>query len=209
MSRYALVLIILTSVLSSGCMGIVVGGAATGAAVVHDRRPSGTVINDHGLKWRVDQALYKDNDLRESSHINTTVYNQVILLTGEVPTEDLKIRANALASTESSNSKVFNEIAIASPTSLISRSNDAYITAKVTTHLLDVNHPQLTDFDVTRVKVTTEAGVVFLMGLLTPLESDVITDIVRSVNGVKKVVRLFEYIDPNSLKESNKTLGSS
>lgn len=190
--NFILTLIILAS-LTHGCTGVVVGGAVTGAAVVHDRRSPGTVIDDQGKSWKISNAIFNDKELSDPSHINVTVYNGAVLLTGETPSEDLKLRANAIAAQISGSEKpVFNELAIASPTSLSSRTNDAYITTKVKSAFLDIK--SLPDFDVTRVKVTTENGVVYLMGLLGTEEADVVTERARNVSGVKKVVKLFEYI---------------
>ena len=90
----------------SGCTGIVVGGAATGIAVVHDRRPAGVVIDDQGMNWKIAEAIYKDKNLSSASHINTTVYNSAVLLTGETPSEDLKLRANAIAAQISGQNKL-------------------------------------------------------------------------------------------------------
>lgn len=187
-----LILLSLFVSLLSGCAGVVVGGAATGAAVIHDRRSAGQVIDDQGLDWKVSEAIYNEKEVSNASHINVTVYNGVVLLTGETPTEDLKLRANAIAARASSNSKIQNELVISSPTSLSSRTNDAYITAKAKTVMLEID--DIPNFDPTRVKVTTENGVVFLMGLVTQQESDAVTEKVRNVSGVKKVVRLFEYL---------------
>jgi len=178
----------------SGCAGLAVGGAATGIAVIHDRRSTGTVIDDQGTNWKVSEAIFKDQELSNPSHINVTVYNGVVLLTGETPSEDLKLRANALAAQSSGNKKIYNELAIASPTSLSTRTNDTYITAKVKTVLLEID--DIPTFDPTRVKVITEDSVVFLMGLVTTQESNAVTEKARNVSGVKKVVRLFEYLTP-------------
>ena len=185
---------LIVAMLMSGCAGVVVGGAATGAAVIHDRRSAGTVIDDKGLSWKISDAIFRDKELSNPSHINVTVYNGAILLTGEAPTEDLKIRANALTARQAEGNKIYNELVIASPTSFTSRTNDAYITAKVKTVLLEIDN--IPSFDPTRVKVTTENSVVFLMGLVTDQEASAVTEKVRNVSGVKKVVRLFEYIKP-------------
>ena len=186
----ALLMLIL---LTHGCAGVVVGGAATGAAVIHDRRSAGTVIDDQGLGWKISNEIFSDKELSEPSHINVTVYNGAVLLTGETPTEDLKLRANAIAARVSDKEKpVYNELAIAEPTSLTTRTNDAYITTKVKTALFDIQ--SIKGFDVTRVKVTTENSVVYLMGLVTSVEADAVTEKTRNVGGVKKVVKLFEYI---------------
>ena len=115
---------ILLTVIISGCAGIVVGGAATGVAVVHDRRSAGTVIDDQGMSWKISRAIFSNKELSTPSHINVTVYNSAVLLTGETPSEDLKLRANAIAAQTSENAKIYNELAIASPTSLTTRTND-------------------------------------------------------------------------------------
>ena len=188
-----LIMILLALTLLQGCAGVVVGGAATGVAVVHDRRSAGTVIDDQGTSWKVSQAIFKDQELSSPSHINVEVYNGAVLLTGETPSEDLKIRANAIAARIIGTEKpVYNELQIAAPTTISSRTNDAYITTKVKTALLDIN--EIPDFDFTRVSVTTEAGVVYLMGLVSTQEADAVTNKARNVAGVKKVVKLFEYI---------------
>jgi osmotically-inducible protein OsmY len=184
--------LLLSIFILNGCAGVVIGGAATGVAVVHDRRSAGTVIDDKGLDWKVSQAIFKEQEVSNSSHINVTAYNGVVLLTGETPSEDLKIRANAIAAQASDNGKIYNELVIASPTSFSSRTNDTYITAKIKTVLLEID--DIPDFDLTRVKVTTENGTVFLMGLLTRQEADAVTNKARNVSGVKKVVRLLEYL---------------
>ena len=194
LKTYILLALVIVITHTQGCTtAVVVGGAATGAAVIHDRRSSGTVIDDQGASWKISHAIFSDKELSEPSHINVAVYNGAVLLTGETPSEDLKLRANAIAvQAVGSDKPIYNELAISAPTSLSTRTNDAYITSKVKTALFDIQ--SLPDFDVTRVKVITENSVVYLMGLLTTAEADAVTDKARNVSGVKKVVKLFEYI---------------
>lgn len=183
---------IILAIFQSGCTTLTISGTATGIAIIHDRRSPGTVIDDHATSWKIKEAIHKDRELSDPSHINVTVYNNVILLTGEAPSEDLKLRANAIAAKVSGNKKVYNELIIASPTPLTTRASDTYITMKVKTGLLSIN--DVPTFDPTRVKVVTEDSVVFLIGLVTTQEADAVTEKVRNTSGVKKVVRLFEYI---------------
>jgi osmotically-inducible protein OsmY len=176
----------------TGCTGgVIVGGAATGAAVIHDRRSAGTVIDDQATKWKIFDRILEDKKLFDASHINITVYNHAVLLTGEAPSEDLKLRAHAYASHTDEVKQVFNEIRIAQPSSLSARTNDAFITGKVNAAILNID---IEGFDVTRVKVVTENSHVYLMGILTEQEAKAVTDKARTVKGVKKVIRLFEYI---------------
>ena len=182
------------AILLQGCAGAIIGGAtATSIAVVHDRRSAGTVIDDRSLAWEIQEAIANDEALYSEGNVNVTVYNKTILLTGETPTETLKSRAQSLAEQIAPDKKIFNEIALIGPSSLLSRSEDTYITTKVKLALFNVD---IAHFDPTRVKVITEDNTVFLMGLLTPQEADAVTEQVRTVGGVQKVIRLFEYIQP-------------
>ncbi|HKK16362.1 MAG TPA: BON domain-containing protein, partial [Gammaproteobacteria bacterium] len=122
--------------------------------------------------------------------INVTSYNNVVLVTGETPTEEMKKRAIDIVTNVPKVSHVYDELTIAAPSSLVSRSSDSLITSKVKTRLLTLDN-----FDGTRVKVVTEKGVVYLMGLLRRDESDRATEAARQVGGVQKVVKLFQYIE--------------
>lgn len=188
----ALVLIVTLSSILGGCAGVVVGGAATGIAIVHDRRDSSTIFKDEELEWDIAQAIYATKEVDLDSHINITVYNKSALLSGEVPAEDIKLRANALAAKTGSIKQVFNELTINPPSSLLSRSNDTYITAKVKLTLLDV---PIEELDLSHIKIVTEDSAVYMMGLVTVKEAETATNLARSVAGVSKIVKLFEYIE--------------
>lgn len=198
-AKYLLLLPLIT--ILSGCVGgIMVGGAAAGAATVHDRRTVGTVLDDQVLSWDISHAIYKEPSIDELGHVNVTVFNNTVLLSGEVPTEDLKVRANAIAAEISGKRQIFNELTIRTPTSFFDQTQDAYITTKAKAAMLDI---KIEGFDPSRVKITTEAKVVYLMGLVTNEEAEAATDKIRAVDGVAKVIRLFEYITPESTKPSS------
>lgn len=187
-----LLLGLLLQTLVSGCGVLVVGGAATGVAIAHDRRTSGTVIEDEAIEIKAGQALGSDPEIKAQTHIDVTSYNLEVLLTGEAPSEELRDRAGYLVSRVEKVTRVYNEIVIAAPSAMSARSSDAWITTKVKTALIDVD---VEGFDITRVKVVTERGVVYLMGLVTRKEAEAATDVVRRVGGVQRVVRLFQYLD--------------
>lgn len=178
------------SVLLQACTPVVVGTAATGVVVAHDRRTTGTVIDDQGIEFKANQAFYEDKEIEDSSHVNVTSFNLVVLITGETPSEELKQRIGNIVAALPKVTHVYNELTISAPSSLISRSSDSLITSKVKTRLLTIK-----DFDGTRVKVVTEKGIVYLMGLVTQQESEIATNAARQVGGVQKVVKLFQYID--------------
>lgn len=188
----ALILVAVLSSVLAGCTGIVIGGVATGISIVHDRRDTGTIFKDKELEWKIGQAIYAIKELNTDSHINITVYNKSVLLSGETPAEDLKLRANALATKAGNVRRVFDELTIGPPSSLLSRSNDTYITAKVKLSLLDV---PIEELDLTHIKIVTENSAVYMFGLVTEEEAERATNLARRVAGVSKVIKLFEYIE--------------
>nr|VFK37685.1 MAG: Osmotically-inducible protein OsmY, contains BON domain [Candidatus Kentron sp. TC]VFK40857.1 MAG: Osmotically-inducible protein OsmY, contains BON domain [Candidatus Kentron sp. TC]VFK53698.1 MAG: Osmotically-inducible protein OsmY, contains BON domain [Candidatus Kentron sp. TC] len=164
----------------------------SGVAVIHDRRTTGTLVDDQIIEIKALKELYADKDLREQSHIDVTCFNNIALLSGETPSDSLRKRAEEIMKRIPKVKAVYNELAIVAPSSALSRSGDAWITGKVKTNLI-ANE----DVDATRIKVVTERGIVYLMGLVTREEADISTEIVRRVGGVQRVIRLFEYIQPN------------
>ena len=171
----------------SGCAPIVAGGAATGAAVTNDRRTTGTVIEDQSIETKAYDFLKADGALAEQTHINVTSYNQRVLLTGEAPTEELRKRAVEYVSRIAKVRHVHDEIRIASPSTAAMRANDTLVTAKVKAKLVSIK-----DISALDVKVVTEAGVVYLMGLLDKPTGDAVAEAIATVGGISKVVKLFE-----------------
>jgi osmotically-inducible protein OsmY len=189
----ALLVVLLTSSLLYGCAAAVVGGAATSATAVHDRRTVGTFIDDEGIELKARMAIFDDKELNSQIHINIISINGVVLLVGQAPTEAERQKAAELVSTVPKVRLIHNEMTVAAPNSYMTRSSDSLITAKVKTKLFTVKGHD--NFDPTRVKVVTENGIVYLMGILTHSEADAVTDAARQVGGVQKIVKLFEYLD--------------
>lgn len=189
-SRRALAVMGIAAVLQ-GCVAAAVGtGAAVGGSIAYDRRSTGAYIDDEIIELKAINALGSDEELYDRSHINTTSFNNIVLLTGEAPTEELRAAAERYVTALPKVRKVYNELAVAAPSAMLSRSSDSLTTSKVKASLLE---ERVNLFG--RTKVVTEAGVVFLMGLLTHAEADVVTDVARRVGGVQRVVKVFEYID--------------
>ena len=171
-----------------GCVGLVVGGAVAGALSTADRRTFGAQTEDKSIVVKGELKLSKV--LNDNAHVNRHV-----LLTGEVPDQQTKDKAeNELKAVEGVES-VINEIQIAGVSNLTARSNDALITTKVKTSFLDTK-----DLYANSYKVVTEAGVVYLMGRVTQREGNRAADVASSVNGVRKVVKVFEYMTEEELK---------
>ncbi|MBI3095788.1 MAG: BON domain-containing protein [Rhodocyclales bacterium] len=179
--------------LLAGCFGTAAVGVGTGVLMLTDRRNSETFISDQGMEIRAANRISETHG--DKVHVNVTSYNRMLLLTGEVPTEVMKADVEKLASGVPNVKAITNELAIAGPASFGGRSNDSYITSKVKARFVDANR-----FSPNHVKVVTEAGVVFLLGLVTQAEADAAVEIARTTGGVQKVIRVFEIISPEQAR---------
>ena len=179
--------------LLGGCFAAVVGGAAIGGSAAHDRRGAGTWADDKRIYLAAYNEMNKDKELALHNDVVITVYDGVILLAGTVRNVDLRERAQREATGFEGTRRIVNELAIGEPQGFWSRRRDNTITAHAKTALLDLT--SLPGFDPMRVNVTTVNRTVYLMGRVNAEEEDAVTTIVRDVNGVEKVVKLFERID--------------
>jgi osmotically-inducible protein OsmY len=185
--------LVLCVLLLPGCAALLVGGAAAGAGAAHDRRSVGTVIDDNNIELTAYDAINKDKEIALRNNVGIVVYNGVMLLIGEVRTEELRQRAERLASGLQGVRRVVNEISVEEPTGFGSATRDRWLTGRVKLALLDiVDQP---GFDPTRVNVTTQNGKVYLMGLVSRAEAERVVEIARGVPGVERVVKVFEYTD--------------
>ncbi len=173
-----------------GCAAVVIGGAAVGAAAVHDRRDYRVMLDDQEIEMRAAGALSADKTVGASSRISVTSYNYKVLLTGQAETEDAARRAAELVSGLPKVERVVDEITIGPPISLMQESQDTLLTSQSKLALTKIDLP---GFDATRVKVVTSNRVVYLMGLVSQAEGDAAAEKVRFVPGVQRVVKLFEY----------------
>lgn len=176
-----------------GCTAAVVAGAATGAAVAHDRRTMGSIVDDESVELKANAAIVADNQLKDQVHINVTSMNGIVLLSGEAASAEHRDRVLSQVRPIPSIRRIHNEIRIAPPSSLGSRSLDTWYTTKVKSRLLFTK-----GLDASRVKVVTENATVYLMGLVTEREGEIAANSTAYVGGIGGVVKLFEYIDnPN------------
>lgn len=171
-----------------GCAAVAVSGAAVGTSMAADRRTAGAYVGDQEIELRALRGLGEALPQKNVS-IAATSFNRQVLLTGQVPDDAARARAEAVVKAVPEVRTVFNELAVSGVASATSYANDATITSKVKTRLLsDKNVPG------TKIKVKTESGVVYLMGLVTKAEASTAAEIARTTSGVTKVVTLFEII---------------
>ncbi len=188
-SKYVL-LLLLPLIILQGCATAVITGAATGASIAHDRRTTGSVIDDQGIEFKAVSAIYRNKAIYDQSHVNVTSYNGTVLITGESLTEQLKQQIHDLVRVIPKVMTIHNELTIAAPSALPSRSSDAWITSKVKAKITaDEN------LDPFFVKVVTEHGIVYLMGIVTRTEAQRAVHIASTSAGVQRVVNIFEYAD--------------
>ena len=194
-----LTVLVLAAVLS-GCAAAVIGGIAIGASMSHDRRGSGTVVEDKQLGVKIRDRLHAEGGPGVDNHIKTVTYNLVVLLLGEVDSEANRKRAEDIAKAIPTVRWVVNELAVAPQTSIKSRSHDAYLNSKAKSVLFGRG---IDGFDPSRVDVTTVRDTVYMMGLVTRQEADAAAERVNRVRGVNKVVKVFEYLDDPQDQPSN------
>jgi osmotically-inducible protein OsmY len=172
-----------------GCAPLVIGGAAVGAAMVGvDRRTAGTQLEDQEIEHKINREI--DGKIpQDFAHVNATSYNRKVLLTGEVTTEQYKAEAERLAKSIENVRLVFNELVIAAPSGMSARTTDTAITTKVITALTTAK-----DVPSGTLKVVTEREVVYLMGRVTEAEGNRAAKVAVEVSGIKRVVKLFDYL---------------
>ncbi|HEX8012897.1 MAG TPA: BON domain-containing protein [Casimicrobiaceae bacterium] len=190
LSRSALSAVALAALaaLVSGCVPLVVaGGVAAGAAVATDRRSTGSQVDDEIIEDKL--AFNIRERFKGDFHVNVTSYNGIVLLTGEVPAQAASADIAEMARTTPKVRAVQNELATGPVTDLGSRSNDTFITSKVKARFVEANK-----FQINHVKVVTERGVVYLMGIVRRSEGDAAGELASTTSGVQRVVKVFEYI---------------
>jgi osmotically-inducible protein OsmY len=185
---------LLGSQMLAGCAPLILGGAVLGGTLVAtDRRTSGAQLEDEGIELRSANRLREA--LAERGYINVTSYNRQVLLTGEVPSEADKQRAQEVVGRVENVRSIVNELGVLGISTLTSRSSDALVTGRVRASFVDAK-----DLYANAFKVTTTRGTTYLLGRVTQREAARATEIARSTPGVQRVVRIFEIISDEELQ---------
>ena len=173
---------------------MMVGGTVSGSMAATDRRTLGAQTEDKVINLKGENQA--SNIVGDKGHVSVTSFNRKVLLTGEVPNEAMKQAVGNAISRIDNVESVVNELAILAPSSFTSRSNDAFITGKVSASFVDAK-----DLFSNSLKTVTERGTVYLMGLVTEREGNRAAQVAGGVNGVQKVVKVFEYISDEQLQK--------
>lgn len=176
--------------LLSGCVAAaVVGGATVGGAVIYDKRSFATMNKDANATRHAQHLIDHSEELKGRSHIAIATFNHKMLMVGEAQTPELKNYAYKLLKDNVKNvNQIFNQVKIEGASSFSQRADDSWLTTKVKTAMLAAK-----ELHSTEVKVVTEDGDVYLMGLVSRKQGNLAANTARRVSGVKKVIKVFEY----------------
>lgn len=182
----ALLAALCATALLQGCLEMAVVGAGAGMLSVVDRRTTGTQIEDEGIELRAANRIAER--FGDRAHVNVTSFNRNVLLTGEVPDAAARSEVERIAHAVPNARGITNEVQVAGVSAYSARASDSTITGKVKARFLDSNR-----LNPVHVKVVTEWGVVYLLGIVTEKEAADATELARTTSGVRKVVKVFEY----------------
>ena len=187
--KKVLATLVMTTTLVTGCSTIVSSSREEPIREDVGNRTLGNIIEDEAIELKVMVNLSKGSAPLAQSHINVKSFNGQVLLTGQVPNEGVRQEAEQIVGQTREVKRIHNELEMAGPSSTIVRSNDIYLTSRVKLKLLSDK-----SIEGLRVKVVTENGIVYLMGLVSQREADQAVAIVREVPGVQRIVKVFEYV---------------
>ena len=171
----------------SGCFPLVAGGMAEGALVIADRRNSGTQAIDRGIQLEAESMLIKA--FGDNVHVNVSVFNRRVLLTGEMRTDAFKNEVTQKVRSIKNVAEVFNDLISAPLSGFSARANDTYLTTRIKAAFMATE-----GIPSNSMKIVTEASKVYLMGIVTETEANQAVEIARQVPGVKQVTKIFDII---------------
>ena len=183
----ALLIVSASTLLLQGCFPLAATGLGAAVMMVDDRRSTGVYVEDENIEWKSrGRLLERFKDV----HVNVTSFNLTVLVTGEVPSEQIKQDVGEAIRGIASVKNVVNELVVGGNTALTARANDGLVTTNVKTRFINNGR-----FSFNHVKVVTESGTAFLLGIVTRDEADAATELARTTSGVSRVVKVFEYIE--------------
>ena len=187
---FSLICLTLLIISIQGCSSFLSAVTADPIENKGDKRTTGSTLDDEMIEIKALVNIDKADEELAHAHIVAVSFNGVVLLAGQVNTAEQRLLAEQTVDKINKVRRIHNEITVSGATSMVARSNDSWITTKVKTKLLANS-----EVEGGRIKVVTENGVVYLMGLVTRDEATRAAEYARQTGGVQKVVRIFEYIE--------------
>lgn len=179
-----------TSLLMSGCAEVINATTSKPIEMKANERTMGAKLNDNEIETAAKVNIKKADPQLEHAHVNIDSFNGIVLLTGQVPSDDLRTLVADTVYKLNPVREIHNELTVEEPTNFAARTKDTWISTKIKTQLLADSETQSR-----RIHFVTENQVVFLMGIVTHAEADRIVNMVSHTADVQKVVKVFEYVD--------------
>jgi osmotically-inducible protein OsmY len=176
----------------SGCFPLAATGVAVGVLAATDRRTIGTQTEDTGIEVKAASRLREE--LKNAGGISVTSFNRKVLITGQVIDDTTRQAAERIVAGVENVRSVHNELQVSGRVSLVTTASDATISTRVKAAFVDAK-----DLQANTVKVVTEAGVVYLMGIVSRAEGDRAAQVASRVSGVTRVVTVFEYASADEI----------
>ena len=189
--RTPAILALLGTLWLSGCATVIDSTTSEPIADNRGDRTAGQVIDDETAEVTIAVNLKKASPELKVSNLNVKVYNGVVLIAGQVPSEEARKTAEQVASQHRGVKRVINQLEIAGKATIISEINDLTISTQIKAMVLR----QLGRDVYGRTLITTENSVVYVMGFVTKTEAEALENVISTVRGVKRIVRAFEFID--------------
>ena len=183
-----IVIIIVSAACLNGCMN----AAVTSAQAVYDRHNIQRSLNDHYATYQAYNTIHshhKEDHYYDDSNISIATFNNVMLVTGQIPSPKKKAEIETLIKKEINPTELYNLAEVTTPTSNFIRFSDAWITTKIKSQLIAIN-----EMDPSKIKVVTENGTVYLMGIIPPRQAEIAVQVARTTSGVQNVVKIFSYL---------------
>lgn len=193
MSMKSIISTITIAVLLQGCVAAAVVGVVGGASVATDNRSLGNQIDDQKIEIDAQAKLSKSDALSDNTNLQVISVNGSVLVIGQAPNSYLRDQAIKAINEVNGVKQLHNQIRVSNTTSFTTKTNDVWLTSKVKTSLFGTDK-----LDATNIKVVTENGEVFLMGLVTKEQATIAVEIARNVSGVNRVFKIFEYVEVKS-----------
>jgi osmotically-inducible protein OsmY len=152
-----------------------------------ERRSATAVQDDRSIEYTARQRIA--DKYRSNIQVNVTCFNRFALITGQVPDDATKQGIERIVGGISPIKGIANELHVGRSSDTGVRRSDSGISGDVRTRFLENK-----SFNRDHIKVYTEDGAVYLMGIVTRAEADAASEIAATTRGVKKVVRVFEYM---------------
>ena len=179
-----------TSLFVSGCAEVINATTKKPIEMKANERTMGAKLNDNEIETASKVNIKKADPQLDHAHINIDSFNGIVLLTGQVPNEELRNLVTDTVYKLNPVREIHNELTVSEPTSFTQRSQDTWISTKVKAQLVADSETESR-----RIHFVTENQVVYLMGLVTHAEADRIVNMVSHTADVRKVVKVFEYVD--------------